>query len=109
MKKIVLILAFLAAWQFFHTNTSSTPATADTSQQNISTEVHDGFSDEVNMQEERISPQPTLSSNFKCDGRVYCTQMTSLEEAEFFIRNCPGTKMDGNNDGEPCERDSRFH
>ena len=94
MKKIVLILAFLAAWQFFHTNTSSTPATADTSQQNISTEVHDGFSDEVNMQEERISPQPTPSNNFKCDGRVYCTQMTSLEEAEFFIRNCPGTKMD---------------
>ncbi|WP_202967642.1 excalibur calcium-binding domain-containing protein [Comamonas thiooxydans] len=30
--------------------------------------------------------------------------MTSCEEAIFFIRNCPGTKMDGDNDGIPCER-----
>ncbi|MDR2548980.1 MAG: excalibur calcium-binding domain-containing protein [Desulfobulbus sp.] len=26
------------------------------------------------------------------------------EEAKFFLRNCPGVKMDGNNDGVPCER-----
>jgi cold shock CspA family protein/Tfp pilus assembly protein PilE len=41
---------------------------------------------------------------FKCDGRTHCSQMHSYEEAVFFLRNCPGTKMDGNNDGEPCER-----
>jgi len=40
---------------------------------------------------------------FTCDGRTHCSQMTSCEEAEFFLRNCPGVKMDGNNDGEPCE------
>jgi Excalibur calcium-binding domain len=40
---------------------------------------------------------------FTCDGRTYCSQMTSCEEATYFIRNCPGTKMDGNNDGVPCE------
>ena len=45
-----------------------------------------------------------LSSTFKCDGRVYCSQMTSCEEATFFLKNCPGVKMDGNNDGVPCER-----
>ncbi|WP_198295759.1 excalibur calcium-binding domain-containing protein [Imhoffiella purpurea] len=44
------------------------------------------------------------SQNYRCDGRVYCSQMTSCEEAVFFLRNCPGTKMDGNNDGIPCER-----
>lgn len=48
------------------------------------------------------------SSNFKCDGRQHCSQMNSLEEAEFFIKNCPNTKMDGDNDGEPCENDSRW-
>jgi len=48
------------------------------------------------------SDQP--SSQYSCDGREYCSQMTSCEEAEFFIRNCPGAKMDGNNDGVPCER-----
>ncbi|WP_228143055.1 excalibur calcium-binding domain-containing protein [Acinetobacter pittii] len=35
--------------------------------------------------------------------------MHSLEEARWFVRNCPNTKMDGNHDGEPCENDSRWH
>jgi len=42
--------------------------------------------------------------NFRCDGRTYCSQMRSCAEATFFLRNCPGTKMDGDNDGVPCER-----
>ncbi|WP_246610362.1 excalibur calcium-binding domain-containing protein [Comamonas fluminis] len=41
---------------------------------------------------------------YQCDGRTHCSQMTSCEEATFFLRNCPGTKMDGDNDGIPCER-----
>ncbi|WP_083930850.1 excalibur calcium-binding domain-containing protein [Solimonas variicoloris] len=41
---------------------------------------------------------------YSCDGRTYCSQMHSCEEATFFLRNCPETKMDGNNDGVPCER-----
>jgi micrococcal nuclease len=41
---------------------------------------------------------------YKCDGRTYCSQMTSCQEATFFLKNCPGTKMDGNNDGVPCEK-----
>jgi hypothetical protein len=57
-------------------------------------------------QEPRARPN-TLSSGvsqYKCDGRTYCSQMTSCEEATYFLRNCPGVKMDGNNDGVPCER-----
>ncbi|MCG7568759.1 cold shock domain-containing protein [Pseudoalteromonas sp. CNC9-20] len=50
----------------------------------------------------------TPRQTFKCDGRQYCSQMRSREEAVFFIRNCPNTKMDGDNDGNPCESDSRF-
>jgi len=41
---------------------------------------------------------------FRCDGRVYCSQMTSCAEATYFLKNCPGVKMDGDNDGIPCER-----
>ena len=48
------------------------------------------------------------SKHFKCDGRQYCSQMTSRAEAEFFIKNCPNTRMDGDKDGIPCENDSRF-
>jgi hypothetical protein len=44
------------------------------------------------------------SSSFKCDGRTHCSHMTSCEEAIFFLQNCPGVKMDGNNDGIPCEK-----
>jgi hypothetical protein len=46
----------------------------------------------------------TNTTKFKCDGRTYCSQMTSCEEATFFLRNCPNVKMDGNNDGVPCEK-----
>ena len=40
---------------------------------------------------------------YHCDGRTYCSQMASCAEATFFINNCPDTKMDGDNDGVPCE------
>jgi len=44
------------------------------------------------------------SEKFSCQGKVYCSQMSSCQEAKFYINNCEGTKMDGNNDGIPCER-----
>ncbi len=43
------------------------------------------------------------SSRYSCDGRTRCSQMTSCAEATYFIRNCRGTQMDGDGDGEPCE------
>ena len=46
---------------------------------------------------------PKNTQNFSCDGRQHCSQMTSRAEAVFFIKNCPNTKMDGDNDGIPCE------
>jgi hypothetical protein len=30
--------------------------------------------------------------------------MTSCDEAEFFLANCPGVKVDDGGDGVPCER-----
>ena len=43
-------------------------------------------------------------SSFTCDGRIYCSQMHSCVEATYFPQHCPGAKMDGNNDGVPCEK-----
>lgn len=54
------------------------------------------------------SPAPRSDGRFSCDGRQYCSDMTSRAEAEFFVRNCPNTKMDGDHDGIPCESDSRW-
>lgn len=41
---------------------------------------------------------------YRCDGRTKCSQMTSCAEATWFIKHCPGTQMDGNHDGVPCEQ-----
>jgi len=49
-----------------------------------------------------LSSKPAAAS-FKCDGRKYCSQMTSCAEAKSFLQNCPGTEMDGDSDGIPCE------
>lgn len=43
------------------------------------------------------------SGRFSCDGRQYCSQMRSCEEAKYFLANCPDPKMDGDRDGIPCE------
>ena len=50
-----------------------------------------------------VKPLQPKQEKYHCDGRTYCPQMTSCEEATFFINNCPDTKMDGDNDGLPCE------
>ena len=47
---------------------------------------------------------PAPISGSRCDGRTYCSQMTSCAEATYFLQNCPGTQMDGNGDGVPCEK-----
>jgi hypothetical protein len=52
----------------------------------------------------RHSTQPAGdAAAFHCDGRRYCSQMTSCAEAQFFLSHCPDTKMDGDADGRPCE------
>ena len=50
-----------------------------------------------------LAAQPAALS-FSYDGRKHCSQMTSCAEATYFIQHCPNTKMDGNNDGIPCEK-----
>ena len=90
MKKILLLLVLVLGVSQLYENTFSS-MTGNTPSSTIldssTTEAH---------------------SSYICDGRQYCSQMTSRDEAEFFIRNCPNTKMDGDGDGIPCENDSRW-
>ncbi|OQW78479.1 MAG: hypothetical protein BVN35_03845 [Proteobacteria bacterium ST_bin11] len=48
-------------------------------------------------------PEIQVSTKFTCEGKSRCTQMTSCEEAMFYLNNCPGSVTDGDNDGRPCE------
>lgn len=41
----------------------------------------------------------------ECKQKIYCSQMTSCEEAKHYLKLCGKyAKMDGNHDGVPCER-----
>ncbi|HUL11163.1 MAG TPA: excalibur calcium-binding domain-containing protein, partial [Methylococcaceae bacterium] len=40
---------------------------------------------------------------YHCEGKTRCPEMTSCEEARYYLNNCPGTEMDGDHDGIPCE------
>jgi hypothetical protein len=50
------------------------------------------------------SQATSQSAPFSCDGRTRCAQMTSCQEATYFIQHCPNTTMDGDHDGVPCEQ-----
>lgn len=41
---------------------------------------------------------------FICEGKTHCSQMTSCNEAKYYLANCPNVLIDGDHDGEPCER-----
>ncbi len=103
MKNLLLVAAVLfGAWKFYEyrQHTIPTQATIEWSEETRK-ETGGTFS----------APGFTIqnhSSGFSCDGRQYCSQMHSRAEAEFFTRNCPDTRMDGDHDGIPCENDSRF-
>ena len=89
MKKLLIVaVILLAGWQYFqkHSDGSQFEAPHDWNQTLLEKPGHASGSD-----------------RFSCDGRTRCPQMTSCEEAKFFIQNCPGTEMDGDNDGVPCE------
>lgn len=41
--------------------------------------------------------------DFSCSGKRYCRQMSSCAEANFYLRQCGVSSLDGNSDGQPCE------
>lgn len=48
-------------------------------------------------------PAAAPAPAYRCDGRQYCSQMSSCAEAKYFLANCRNVKMDGDGDGIPCE------
>lgn len=91
MKKLILLVLIAAVgWKVYDKQTVPVITNADVKQ--------------LNTPIEQVETSPVDQSHYSCDGRQYCSQMSSCKEAMFFIQNCPNTKMDGNHDGIPCER-----
>ena len=44
------------------------------------------------------------AGDFTCGTKSRCGQMTSCEEANFYLTQCGVDTLDGNRDGEPCEK-----
>ncbi|MDA8127158.1 MAG: excalibur calcium-binding domain-containing protein [Betaproteobacteria bacterium] len=94
MKKLLFLsLIAFGAWNYFEKQTSA------------SIDGVPAPNDDLRVAEAIPSGK---AQRFSCDGRIYCSDMTSRAEAEYFSKYCPGTKMDGDRDGMPCEDDSRF-
>jgi cold shock CspA family protein len=95
--KIIIALLVIGVGIFAFQRLGLTPPVTTPAQQTPSqSKVDNSLTDTVNEPE------------FVCDGRQYCDEMTSREEAKYFNKYCPDTKMDGDKDGFPCENDSRF-
>ncbi|RKZ79187.1 MAG: calcium-binding protein [Gammaproteobacteria bacterium] len=92
MKLVFIALIGYGVWSYYEQNTITSQVNlAQATQQ----EIPKGSS---------YSSAKNLALTFSCDGRQHCSQMSSYKEAVFFINNCPNTKMDGDHDGKPCER-----
>ncbi len=91
MKKILLLaLVGFGVWNYYTKNIETNNATI--------------YSTPASLDNSSPSQLAGIQSQYQCDGREYCSQMGSYEEAKYFIENCPNTKMDGDRDGIPCER-----
>jgi endonuclease YncB( thermonuclease family) len=50
-------------------------------------------------------PLPTADTDSsECGQKRYCRQMTSCEEARFYLNSCGLSSLDGDGDGVPCEK-----
>ena len=98
LKNLLILLVICGgAWQFYFKD----QAIAEDTHKKVVSEFNNSDAMKTLAQAKEIA-KPKVT--YKCDGRQHCSQMTSYEEAKYFIRYCPNTKMDGDNDGIPCER-----
>ncbi len=71
--------------------------------------VRSGFSSAKSKADSPVMEKPPADRNaekavYSCQGKTRCTEMNSCEEATFYLNHCPDVKIDGDNDGIPCER-----
>lgn len=42
-------------------------------------------------------------ADLECESKRYCREMVSCEEARFYLESCGLSRLDGDQDGVPCE------
>ena len=94
---LIFIVVCLGVWQFFLKDNTS----IESFNKNAVIEISNSSAMQTLAKAKELAKPKVV---YKCDGRQHCSQMNSYEEAKYFIQHCPNTKMDGDNDGIPCER-----
>jgi Excalibur calcium-binding domain len=98
MRKIILLVVLVTlSWKGYEKYGHDMNQTEATPKRALSTEAEVRDVSDIDI-------KSSSRSTFTCDGRVYCSQMNSCDEAKYFLEHCPNVKMDGNHDGIPCEK-----
>ena len=70
--------------------------------------THKGILDKILLflspSKNNLQDNTITTSTYTCQGKTLCREMTSCEEAIFYLQHCPNVKIDGNKDGIPCEQ-----
>lgn len=114
---VITVIGFGTFTFLKHSSLSAGSATESTESLNVSNSIEMAKESKINT----FKPVPTaiftekldlntttttqLNSHesYQCSGKKSCSQMTSCEEATYYLNHCPGTVMDGDGDGLPCE------
>lgn len=89
----VLLMGFVLYRNADVLNAGITRLASESALEEVSTTV------EIDEKKERYVSKQV----FTCSGKTHCSQMSSCEEAKYYLNNCPGTITDGDGDGIPCE------
>ena len=90
MRRVVLLLLIVGIALAYHFG--RVPSVADRSE-----------AVESDAPERAARRVPIAAETFTCEGKTRCREMRSCAEATFYLAHCPGVKIDGDNDGVPCE------
>jgi len=107
MIKILLIIIFLSTLPFF---SFAHPGRTDANGCHINKKTTDyhchTISNKIIKTEARQNAnagKKEVNDTTKCGTKNYCKEMISCEEANYFLNICNLTRLDGDNDGIPCE------
>lgn len=104
-----------AAWAYDQYLTDQNIKKAETSAQEVQLGLWSLQTDQIvppwewrrgkrgNAQDAQNKEIQESTGRFSCGGKRYCREMSSCDEAKFYLRNCGLSRLDGDGDGVPCE------
>lgn len=101
---LVPLLLIIGAYTYYQNHQSVQPFAESTNPARLNNPFESESVNQTGAQADSRAAPSQQTTTFRCDGRQHCSQMSSRDEALFFINNCPETKMDGDHDGDPCEK-----